>query len=294
MEGQEAIGRELQYLVSVVMADTQQGKAILEEVTTTNDQVAALSSSMDAQLSEIRELLVTRATHVEATRAFANAEKSSTDTGEADGVWWTQGEIVALVSEGQHEALQLLRQGDAVRAAEILRRMRQILNDALDEAPTDVTLKLLYGYFAKDSAQVYQELGQSAHADRYLALARRAFELIAAEVAGGSLTTNDAASVWNGLGNVAALAGDIDAAIAYERQAVELAPGYAHAWHDLFLDYDDKARGGIVDLEAMKYALDHLRACAPGNPGFDPDYLDELTAMFDAWHSSGPTATTDQ
>ena len=73
-----------------------------------------------------------------------------------------------------------------------------------------------------------------------------------------------------------------DQAIEYYRKALEMEPEYHYAWHDLFSAYAAMARRGLIDLDAMRMALQRIRETSAGSqpgtqvPGLDLEYLKSL------------------
>jgi hypothetical protein len=67
------------------------------------------------------------------------------------------------------------------------------------------------------------------------------------------------------------------------RIAVDVAPSYAYAWHDLFAALDAQASGGLIDVDAMQQAYDNLERYACPYPNLGPAYLDELHRRLEQW-----------
>jgi tetratricopeptide (TPR) repeat protein len=143
-------------------------------------------------------------------------------------------------------------------------------------SPGDIHLDLLLGYLYKDLAQAFEAPGDRRQADRYIELARSAFERVEA----GASDAADTAGALNGIGNVYHQRGEPERAIPYYRRAVALVPSYGYAWHDLFAAYDLLARAGHPDLPAMREALRKLKTVAAGYPGID---MGQLEAALRQW-----------
>jgi tetratricopeptide (TPR) repeat protein len=85
----------------------------------------------------------------------------------------------------------------------------------------------------KTIAQVYEAKGNQLEKDKNYQKAAQLFEEIVRR-------DPKNASGYNGLANIQHARGDMDAAIAAYEKAIELAPGYAAAHHDLALAYEIK------------------------------------------------------
>ena len=87
----------------------------------------------------------------------------------------------------------------------------------------------------------------------------------------------DEPGVHNGLGNVHDALGNLDAAISAYRRAIELAPGYTAAHHDLAIAYEAKMKAEPAQAALWRQqALAEWRKTyelAPADPGFTPDYI---------------------
>lgn len=90
------------------------------------------------------------------------------------------------------------------------------------------------------------------------------------------LEPNDA-SAHNGLGNVEHALGNLDAAIAASNRAIELAPRYAAAHHDLALAFEAKMRADPARAdEWCQKALQVWQKTyqlAPDDPSSSADYI---------------------
>jgi len=136
--------------------------------------------------------------------------------------------------------------------------------------PLDAGAMALRGFIAKTLAQVCEDKGDLAGREEYYAEAARLFEQAA------KLNPADAGA-HNGLGNVQYALGNWDAAIQAYSRAIELAPSYTAAYHDLCLAYEAKMN---ADPEhASEWCRKALAAwqkayhLAPQDPGFSADYL---------------------
>lgn len=136
--------------------------------------------------------------------------------------------------------------------------------------PLDAGAMALRGFIAKTLAQVCEDKGDQAGRQQYYAEAAPLFEQAA------RLNPEDAGA-HNGLGNVQYALGHWDAAIQAYSRAIELAPTYTAAYHDLTLAYEAKMK---ADPEhASEWCRKALAAwqkayhLAPQDPSFSADYL---------------------
>jgi tetratricopeptide (TPR) repeat protein len=136
--------------------------------------------------------------------------------------------------------------------------------------PLDAGAMALRGFIAKTLAEVCENKGDMAGRQQYYAEAAPLFEQAAA------LNPEDA-NAHNGLGNVQYALGHWDAAIQAYSRAIELAPTYTSAYHDLTLAYEAKMKADPAHasewcrkaLAAWQQAY-HL---APQDPSFSAGYL---------------------
>jgi tetratricopeptide (TPR) repeat protein len=136
--------------------------------------------------------------------------------------------------------------------------------------PLDARAMAQRGYIAKTLAQVCEARGDQAGRQQYYAEAAPLFEQAA------KLNPDDP-SAHNGLGNVQYALGNLDAAIQAYSRAVELAPTYTAAYHDLTLAYEAKMKAD--PKHASQWCRKALAAwqkayhLAPQDPTFSADYL---------------------
>jgi tetratricopeptide (TPR) repeat protein len=141
---------------------------------------------------------------------------------------------------------------------------------AMHTDPLDARALALRGYIAKTLAQIAEARNQPGDRERYCQEAARLFEQAA------KLDPADPGA-QNGLGNVQHMLSNLDAAIAAYCCAIELAPGYTAAWHDLAVAYEAKMQADPAQAANWrKQALAAWRktyALAPEDPSFTPDYI---------------------
>ncbi len=167
----------------------------------------------------------------------------------------------------QYRANQSLAFGQYVQAVSNLAEAHEA---GIHTDPVKPRALALRGYIAKTRAQVAEDQHQPTERDRYYGEATRMFEHAA------KLDPDDP-SAQNGLGNVQYAQGNLDAAIAAYSRAIELAPNYTAAHHDLALAYEGKMRADPEN--AAKWCDKALEAwrrtyeLAPQDPVFSADYI---------------------
>lgn len=136
--------------------------------------------------------------------------------------------------------------------------------------PLEAQALALRGFIAKTLAQLAEIKQDQAGRQTYYEEAARLFEQAA------HLDPDDA-SAQNGLGNVQYALGNLDAAIEAYSRAVELAPTYAAAYHDLALACQDKMQ--IDPANATEWRRRALAAwqqtyqLAPDDPMFSAESI---------------------
>ena len=114
-------------------------------------------------------------------------------------------------------------------------RLAEARTAAKNTDPTDARALALRGFIAKTLAQLAEARGEGAERTSYYQEAAHLFETAAK-------LDPDEPGVHNGLGNVHDALGNLDAAISAYRRAIELAPGYTAAHHDLAIAYEAKMK----------------------------------------------------
>jgi tetratricopeptide (TPR) repeat protein len=228
--------------------------------------------------AQIREEFEAVLRPLQATEIFAGAQLQSAHAQALRTE--TLAEIADKAESLQTEAMRLLTRGEPEAALAALEPARLLLAAALREAPTSFRLKVLLGYVFKSEAQATPDPEARS---RYLGQAAEVFTLVVEDAPREPALANEFAGAVNGLGNVYAEQGDYDRAIAQYRIALEVAPSYAYAWHDLFLALDAKASAGEVDLVELRNAYDNLERYAGPYPNLEPAYLEQLRRLLERW-----------
>ena len=141
------------------------------------------------------------------------------------------------------------------------------------------------GYIAKDLAQLAEARRQDGERTKYYQEATRLFETAA------KLDPNEP-GVQNGLGNVHFALGNLDDAISAYRRAIELAPSYTAAHHDLAMAYEAKMKADPGQAGMWRqHALDEWQTTynlAPQDPGITPEKLVSIGKRI-SWLKQGAT-----
>jgi tetratricopeptide (TPR) repeat protein len=149
-------------------------------------------------------------------------------------------------------------------------RLADARTASLHTDPLDREALALRGYVAKTLAQVGEARGDLEDRRRYYQEAARFFEHVV------QLEPGDA-NAHNGLGNVAYALGDLDTAIAAYRRAIEIAPGYTAAHHDLALAFEAKMQADPAHADEWRQqalqAWQRTYELAPDDPGFSADAI---------------------
>lgn len=159
----------------------------------------------------------------------------------------------------QIEAVTLIERGEIAAAQRALKKGWDLLMDLRGRNTPDAQFQLQLGYLHKTLGQAFDAARNRPQADRHMALAASSFAYVQRQAQAGTVSTADLAGALNGLGNVHSYRGESTEAIACYREAVEILPDYAYAWHDLLLELLTEARRGRYEPAAMKEALERLR-----------------------------------
>jgi tetratricopeptide (TPR) repeat protein len=172
----------------------------------------------------------------------------------------------AIVWLQQTRAMHDLQARDFSAAAS---KLAEALSAANHTDPLDPSALTRRGYSAKTLAQLERARGNLTECQERLQEAkgsfRRAVQLNPKEMGG-----------WNGLGNIQALLGDHGSAIESYERAIELAPTYTAAHHDLAISCEAMMRSDPAHaMEWCRKALDAWQTVyelAPMDPGFSASY----------------------
>jgi tetratricopeptide (TPR) repeat protein len=251
VEGQERMEASLQSLYQVAV----EGTAAAQEVLTRLDQGVALDEATKEQLAE---LVVRRITAAEDARAYARQARMDV----TEPVWLDLDEIRSRATELEMVAIELISGNRMIGAEAVLKEAQRLLGTALEETPTDPSLKTAQGFVYKDAAQAFADEGHPEVASRYLDLAEGAFRLVLQDPPADPILLSNA---WNGLGSVLVIRKDYPAAAEAIERAVSFNPDNYFAWHDLLVTYASQGSGASLDLAKVRTALENLRRTAPGS-----------------------------
>lgn len=150
----------------------------------------------------------------------------------------------------------------------VLDRLAEAREAAMHTDPLRASDIAQRGYIYKTLAQVAESRHQEAEREKYYSEAGRFFEQAT------KLDPHDA-SAQNGLGNVLCARRDLDGAIAAYRRAINLAPGYTAAHHDLALAFEQKITAEPPAAKQWREraleAWQEAYRLAPSDPGFSAD-----------------------
>jgi tetratricopeptide (TPR) repeat protein len=194
------------------------------------------------------------------------------------------------VSRVQVRAVELIEAGQIDRAFDELNEGIEVVLCLQEWSPAAVSVTLLLGYIYKTLAQAFLASGHQQQADQYFDLAASVFETAKTTTAQEQYSSDELASAINGLANIQYYRGELDAAIENYKLAVKIVPGYAYAWHDLFLAYVERAKQGKPDLAGMREALENTRRTGQGIPGLGEKSLQQLDQLLRYWEQQ-PAAT---
>jgi tetratricopeptide (TPR) repeat protein len=149
-------------------------------------------------------------------------------------------------------------------------KLAEALNATRQTDPLDLEALNLRGYIAKTLAQIAEALHDQENKQKYNQEAARLFHHIV------QLDPDDPGA-HNGLGNIEFALGNVDAAIAAYERAIDLAPTYTAAYHDLALALETKmARDPVYAADWRQKAIQAWKKTyelAPNDPAFSADYI---------------------
>jgi tetratricopeptide (TPR) repeat protein len=265
---QDQINADVQKLMLFASGDRE----LLEEIVGNTEQIAksldsGVNLSEDA-IDKIRVAIAQEAGNSREVRAIALRE---------------MGPVVQLlerqVGRLQVRAVELVEEGAPDRALDELNEGLMLVAALLQEAPTDVSLRLQLGFIYKTMAQVFDAMSDPAQEEEYIARAEQIFQVVRDDSAGDQETAVDIANAIHGLGNVAHERGDFRGAIDNYKLAVSIYPDHVYAWHDIFASYYELAKQGDVEIDEMRYALNRVKEIDPSAPGLGLAHIAQLEGI---------------
>ena len=190
---------------------------------------------------------------------------------------YERAEKLVAARQAQVQAVTLLDEGKPDQAIAALADLEKQLGGVSNEGPFEA--RIVLGYVYKTFQQAFSQTGDTARAQQYLEKALSVFQALEQETVPEEKTLIPFASVMNALGNLCAAQSQHRDAIHYYQAATSLLPGYAYAWHDMFLSYYQLAEQGSADLTEMARALAKTKETGQGVPPFDRNYFEGLDQM---------------
>jgi tetratricopeptide (TPR) repeat protein len=262
--GQQAMHADVQKLMLIVSGDQQ----LLNELVGGVQRLDEGVNLSDEAVAKLTRSILREAENSRQVRALALRE---------------MGPVAKLVERQvgrlQVRAVELVEEGALDRARDELEEGLMLIAALLNEAPTDLSLRLQLGFIHKTLAQVFGAAGDHEQEKASIQRAEQIFRFVKDDVSGNQKTALDIANAIHGLGNVDHQRGDFEAAIAKYRLAADLFPDHMYAWHDLFAAHYELAKRGKVDLEAMRHALTRLKQTGQGAPGLGAGHIADLEAV---------------
>jgi tetratricopeptide (TPR) repeat protein len=173
--------------------------------------------------------------------------------------------------------VELVQEGEPDRALDELHEGLQLVAVLLHEAPTDLTARLQLGFIYKTFTQVAAEMGNGDDAADYANKADAIFEYVRRDVVGDQTTVLELAETIHGQGNIEHTRGNLHAALARYREALQVYPDHPYALHDIFAAHLDLAKTEPPNSTEMRWVLDHLKAIgAVGMPGLGAKHIAEM------------------
>ncbi len=185
---------------------------------------------------------------------------------------YDRAETLLSVAREQVRAVGLIEENQPDRAMAALDDATRHLGAISEDSP--VSDRLALGYIYKTYAQIFSAKRDQARADDYLDKAEAIFKSIAHGPQGA--TAVQYADAIHGIGNIHHARNEYRQAIDDYKIATTILPTYAYAWYDMFLCYAELAKGGEVDLPAMRLTLAKTKETGKGAPGLDASIIAEL------------------
>ena len=247
-KGQQEINEDVKKLLMIVTGNEEILLEITGSVQKIEETLETGVNLSDEAIEKIRKSIVTEAENARKVRTIASKEM----------------ENVTRIMERQANRLNvhavgLIDEGEYNMAVEELQEGLILVAMLLNEAPSDLNLRLELGFIYKTLAQVYDATGDTSESDQYIQLAETIFRSIKDEVPADRKTARNTANVIHGLANISHKRGDYISAIESYKITTTIDPEHIYAWHDMFLAYYELAKQGNVEIEAMRYALAQVK-----------------------------------
>jgi len=243
-KGQQEINEDVKKLFMIVTGNEKILLEITGSVHKIEETLAEGVNLSDEAVEKIRTVIVGEAENARQVRTIALKEM----------------ENVTRIMERQANrlnirAMELIDDGEYDRAIDELQEGLLLIAMLLNEAPSDINLRIELGFIYKTLAQVYDATGNLSESDRYIQLAETIFSYIKNEIPNDQKTILDTANAIHGLGNISHKRGDYRSAIDNYKVAATIYPEHIYAWHDMFLAYYELAKQGDRQTDTMRQLL---------------------------------------
>jgi tetratricopeptide (TPR) repeat protein len=272
VEGQKDINDDIQKLALIVEGNDQLLKEVGEGVA---DITQILEEGVELNDASVEKLVAAITKRLQTTRSVRAMAWQEMDLVE---------ELISRqVSRLQRRAVELVQEGALDRALDELQEGSALVSALINEAPTDVHLRLQLGFIYKAFAQVYDRaielLGDESFAtqrDDFTQRAEKVFSYVKDDVSSDHKRALDVANAIHGLGNVRQQRKDFKGALENYRLAAYLEPAHIFAWHDIVVTYYQMARGGELDPDAMNEALTKVKELEAAHPTLGAQQISRL------------------
>jgi tetratricopeptide (TPR) repeat protein len=248
--GHETLEKGQRAILLAVTGNTEMLDGLLKGVHKRFDE-------FDDKLDDIRNLIVNSAGLANQTRQYARRLRQS---------WVPRRLVEDRIQRIQTLAIDMIQKGHIGNALAELQMAEIVLGALLEEAPTDVHLKIQQGYLYKNVATALDRCAEKKEAEQYLSHTLEVCELLKQDLIGGAEDSWEKSALMTLTGNVASMRGDQKSALANYQEAVRLSPDFASAWHDMFLAYLQLAKKGDTHLQEMRHALNRLKQTSANVP----------------------------
>jgi tetratricopeptide (TPR) repeat protein len=267
VKGQQTINADVQKLMLIVTGDQKLLEELVGSVERIEQHLDEGVNLSDEAVEKLTNAISRQAKNSRGIRALALREMGPV-------AQLIERQVYRLVAR----SVELVQGGALDRARDELQEGLLLIAALLNEAPTDISLRVQLGFIYKTISQVFDAAGDAVQAQVYINRAEDVFRFVKDDVAADQKTALDIANSIHGLGNVNQQRGDFVAAIENYKLATSLYPDHMYAWHDMFAAYYELARRGQVDLDALHYALKKLKQTGKGAPGLGTQHIARLEA----------------
>lgn len=274
VEGQKDINDDIQKLALIIEGNDQLLKELGEDIADITQILEEGVELSDASVEKLVAAITKRLQRTRSVRAMAWQEMD-----------FVEELISRQVSRLQRRAVELVQEGALDRALDELQEGATLVSALINEAPTDLHLRLQLGFIYKAFAQVYDRaielFGDESFAtqrDDFTQRAEKVFSYVRDDVSSDRKRALDVANAIQGLGNVRQQRKDFKGALEYYRLAASLEPAHIFAWHDMVVAYYEMARGGELDPAAMSEALTKAKELEAAHPTLGAQQIARLEA----------------